>query len=190
MNIPRHASAARRATLSFLVLAVLVFAVFVGSALAANLVSNGGFETDSNGDGIPNKWGASGGITPADKRVCNQSYAGACSFKMVGDGDYKYLYQEITISGLALDEFTLSARVKGKDLDIGTGLARVRMAIHNTSGGYTNYEFALSEGTSPWNLYQVVGSASGDYDSIFIYLELIADSGKVWFDKVKLVAVP
>ena len=56
MNIPRHASAERRATLSFLVLAVLVLAVFVGSALAAstNLVKNGSFEKDSDHDGIPN----------------------------------------------------------------------------------------------------------------------------------------
>ena len=188
MGITKQGSRTRRLMLAG-VLAALAVAVIAGSALAAALVKNGSFERDSNGDGIPNGW-TGGSLTPADKRVCNQSYAGACSFKMVGDGDYKYLYQEITISGLALDEFTLSARVKGKDLDIGTGLARVRMAIHNTSGGYTNYEFALSEGTSPWNLYQVVGSASGDYDSIFIYLELIADSGKVWFDKVKLVAVP
>ena len=71
-----------RRVLRALLLAAIAVALFAGSAVAAggNLVKNGSFEKDSNGDGIPNSW-VGANLTPADKRVCNQSYAGTCSFK-------------------------------------------------------------------------------------------------------------
>src|SRR3990172_12470257 len=84
------------------VLAAFAVALLAGSALAAsgNLVKNGSFEKDSNGDGIPNAWSGSA-LTPGDKRVCNQSQAGACSFKMVAASPYafKNLNQCIGLTG-------------------------------------------------------------------------------------------
>src|SRR3972149_4301150 len=99
-----------------LLLAAFAVALIAGSALAAstNLVKNGSFEKDGNGDGIPNDWNGVN-LTLADKRVCNQSKAGSCSFKAVGDGTTKYLYQVIAVSGGSGNEFNLSAWTKGKN---------------------------------------------------------------------------
>jgi len=194
MNIPRHASAERRATLSFLVLAVLVLAVFVGSALAAstNLVKNGSFEKDSDHDGIPNSWTGSS-LTLADKRVCNQSKAGACSFRFVGASDHKSLGQVISVGGLAGADFNFSFWAKGKNLNY-ADTARVYLEIHHVDGTSDYYTYNTAGATTPWTLYQQLGvEATKDFDYIridLIYLHTAPDTGKVWFDKVKLVPVP
>ena len=93
-----------RRVLASLLLAAFGVAALAGSALAASLVKNGSFEKDSNGDGIPNNWLGNFNFTPADKRVCNQSHAGTCSFRLVGDGNNKFLSQELAISGIDGDQ--------------------------------------------------------------------------------------
>jgi hypothetical protein len=179
-----------RAMLAALLLAALVVAIVAGSALAAsaNLVKNGSFEKDTNGDGIPNKWAALGSSS-LDKRVCNQSYAGACSFKMVGESVNKFLVQELAISGDAGDEFKLSAWTKGKDIDT-TGNAQVIVYFNHTGGGTSEWSFDIPDGTSPWTLRQVPATAGSNYDSISIAIYNSIVSGKMWVDKVKVVAIP
>jgi len=178
-----------RAALAAFLLAGLAVAIVAGNALAAstNLVKNGSFEKDSNGDGVPNQWTGIN-LTPADKRVCNQSKAGSCSFKMVGDGTTKYLYQVIAVSGGSGNEFNLSAWTKGKNIT--GGLAYVYVQFNHTGGGDNNVLITIPAGTSPWTLRQEPATAAADFDSITIALQLNADSGKVWVDKVKLVLLP
>ena len=172
-------------------------AALAGSALAAtgNLVKNGSFEKDGNGDGIPNNWFGGYSITSADKRVCNQSYVGDCSFKMVGDTNYKNLGQCINFvpeSTVAGDKFKLKIWIKGKAIDVGAGEAQVYITFYDTGGaGQLNYDtFSIPGGTSAWAMHQVSEAATADYNQICIYLVFEADSGKVWFDKVSLVYVP
>jgi hypothetical protein len=174
-----------------LVLTALILAVLVGSALAAGkLVKNGSFERDNNGDGLPNKW-AGGGLTAADKRVCNKSYGGSCSFKMVGDDTYKLLTQDIALSGLAGDEFTLSAWTKGKNIVDGGGYAAFNVGFSHTAGGGSfQWVDAMPEGSSPWTLRQLPVTAPENYDSMVVTLVVVIDSGKVWFDKVIVAPVP
>jgi len=185
---PSSTPRTRRAVLAALLLVSLILA---GSALAAGkLVKNGSFEKDGNGDGIPNNWNP-GSLTPADKRVCNQSYAGSCSFKMVADGTVKVLKQLIIVSGVAGEEFILSAWTKGKDLVLGGGEARIYLVFNHTDGSNNAWYFDIPAGTSAWTLSQVSGQADENYDYITISLQFIEpSSGKVWADKVKLVAVP
>jgi len=185
---------AGRALLPAGLLAALALAILVGSALAAtNLVANGSFEKDTNGDGIPNKW-AGISLTAADKRVCNQSYAGACSFKMVGDGNSKALYQIILISGVSGDQFNLVVWTKGKDIDYGGGNIGWGMYFHNPEDGLWYLGGGLGnsdDGSSPWTLSSLYVSATAPtFDAIKVQLFFKADSGKAWFDKVKLLAVP
>ena len=186
--IPKHTSTSSRIALAAVLLAVLALAVLAGSALAAALVKNGSFEKDSNGDGIPDNW-TPDSLTSSDKRVCNQSHVGACSFKMVGDGDAKFLYQVIDISGLAGDEFTLKAWTKGKNIVEG-GIPTARAWIQFNPPGYPDgyYYVFIPPGNTPWTLRQLTVPAPEDYDSVTIGVEvLFTTSGKVWFDKVKLV---
>jgi hypothetical protein len=189
-SLIQHSS--KRRILPALLLAAFAVAALVGSALAASLVKNGSFEKDTNGDGIPNKWTGNFNLTPADKRVCNQSYAGACSFKMVGDGSSKSLSQELDIQGLASEEFILSAWTKRKDIVYATGgYAGVFVRFNHTDGSNNAWAIITTDATSPWTLGQVSATAFENFDSITIILDYyIADSGKWWVDKVKLVAAP
>jgi hypothetical protein len=161
-----------------LVLAALAVAVLAGSALAANLVGNGSFE---NGGDIPDDWAGGGAITPADKRVCNQSYAGACSFKMVGDGDEKSLYQIGSVSGNAGDKFILKLWTKGKNVG-SSGTATILLRI----GTEDDKLITLPPGNSGWTLRKISLTATEAFSSIFVSMDQDVTTGKLWFDKVKL----
>jgi hypothetical protein len=174
-----------------LLLAALALALFAGSALAYDLtkLKNPSFEKDSNGDGIPNAW-APTSLNPGTKRVCNQSYAGSCSFKMTGDGSINYLVQEtLYSSGPAGIQATVSAYTKGKSIVNGGGLARVWVEFNYSGGSDDANSFTLDPGNSPWTLGQATLTATEDFDSITIWLEMSAASGKMWVDKIKVVAV-
>ena len=161
----------------------------VGFQANTNYVSNGSFEKDSNGDGLPNSWLA-GALGAGDKRVCNQSVAGSCSFKMVGDGSLKSIYQIIPLTNPNVgDEFKLKVWTKGKALDLSGGQARIIVRFFD--GGFLGNSASLDipSGTSAWTLRQVSVTAAADYDEIWIFVQLDANSGKAWFDKVSLVYV-
>jgi len=187
MSIPNPGWPTRRPLWAGVLIASLCLAILAGSALAANLVKNGSFEKDSNGDGLPNSWelNIEAGSIDGDKRVCNQSYAGECSFKMVGDTTNKSLFQSIPVGGPAGTEVNFSVRTKGKLLTGGFTYAFVQ--FYHTGGGSNSETFIFPGGTTPWTLYQFSVAASQNFDSIGIGFFISADSGKVWFDKVKLV---
>jgi hypothetical protein len=173
-------------------LASMALAIVAGSALAAsgNLVKNGSFEKDNDHDGIPNGW-TGVNLTLADKRVCNQSKAGSCSFKAVGDGTDKVLIQDIAASGLANDQLTLSAWTKGKNIVLGAGVSRLVFRFNYTDFTDEYVNFNIPAGTTAWTLRQQPLQATKDFASISIFIpELSADSGKLWVDKVSLVRVP
>jgi hypothetical protein len=110
---------------------------------------------------------------------------------MVADGNTKELYQVVPISGLAGDEFKLSAWTKAKLLVLDSGIARAFVIFWHTSGGtHDLFTLNISPGTSSWTLRQVSATASASYNSMTIGLQTTASSGKLWFDKLKLVEVP
>ena len=188
-----RSSRAGRAVLAAL-LCAFGAAALAGSALAAtgNLVKNGSFEKDGNGDGIPNAWSGSA-LTSGDKRVCNQSQAGACSFKMVAASPYafKNLNQCIGLTGTnAGDEYNFRAWTKGKGLDLAGGEATLYVDFYDGGIIIDSDYYSLPAGTSPWTLRQIPATAAADYDAICIALALDANAGKIWFDKVSLVYVP
>jgi hypothetical protein len=180
---------ARRAGLGALLCAFgAALAVFVGVALAANPIKNGSFESDTNGDGMPNKW--SGYLLgPADKRVCNQSKAGNCSFRMVGNAAAdKFLFQgQLAISGGPGDTYELKVWVKTKDFLNGAGHAEISLTLYQTDDGNELYSASIDEGTLGWTLYTLAFAASESYDGALVQVEFFQVTGKAWFDKVKLV---
>ena len=179
-----------RRVVAALLLAAVAFAIFAGSALAAGLLTNGSFETDTDLDGIPDSWDGNANLTSKDKRVCNQSYAGACSFKMVAQGTTKVLdYSSDLGSGTAGDKFKLKAWTKGKDIVNVGGQAQVWVQINLTGGGTSSVSINLPPGSSPWTSRKETVEASADYDTIFVYVYVNASSGKAWFDKVVLTQV-
>jgi len=186
-SISKNMSKPSRTVFASLLLGALTLAVLASSALAANnLLRNGGFEKDTNGDGVPNGWTRLYTV-PSHKQVCNQSYAGACSFKF-GQATYNYLYQNISVNGLAGDEFTLSLWAKTKDLVVGGGSYYYSIEIFHTDNISSDTSGAgLNAGTTGWSKHQNGLVASESYDEIQVIIFFNPDSGKAWFDKVKLV---
>ena len=180
-RFPRAASAA-------FLLAVFVLAIFASSALAAstNLVKNGSFEKDGNGDGIPNDWAdlSGGGIAP--KRVCNQSYAGACSLKVVIDGFEKQVQQSFALDGLEGQDYKLTFWAMGKGLVNGVG--KVYFVV--SFGGILQSSNSVEVGNSPWTKISLIATADQDFDLVGVWLYSNAEGGKAWIDKVKMVALP
>jgi hypothetical protein len=175
----------RRPLWASFLLAALAGALLAGSALAAALIKNGSFEKDTNGDGVPNKWGGYL-LSAADKRVCGTSAAGDCSFKMKADSNYKNLSQFVAQSGLDGDSFTFSAYIRQKDLVLGVGGARLAVIFNHTDGSDNTVFIEVPAGTDPWTYYSVTAYADENYDDILILIICESDSGKIWFDKVKL----
>jgi hypothetical protein len=191
---PGRSSPAGRAVLAALLCAfgaaAFALAIFAGDAQAqvgiqakTNFVINGSFEI---GGSPPASWGGVS-LTSADKRVCNKSYAGDCSFKFVGDNTYKYLYQCIDFTNTdAGNEFKFKAWTKGKNL--AGGAATFYVEFYN-AGSSVNYEYVnIPSGTYPWAWHKVSATADADYDEICMWL-VSQDAGKLWVDKVSLVYV-
>jgi hypothetical protein len=180
-------------------LAVVVFAGFAQDAqaqgeindigiLATNFVSNGSFE---KGSAIPKNWfEGDDTLTSKDKRVCNQSYAGSCSFKMVGDTTQKWLVQCKDYSGTdAGNKFKLKAWAKGKALNLGVGEAKIYVDFYDGENFVNSKNVSVGVGTFGWTSRQFSATAQADYTTICIFLQLVAEGGTVWFDKVSLVYV-
>ena len=175
--------------------AALALAIFAGdtrnaqaqvSIQAGNLLLNGSFET---GGSPPASW-LGGALTSGDKRACNQSYAGACSFKMVGDATSKYLYQCFDFdpnTTLVGDRLKVKAWTKVKAINLGGGYAGILLTIKKTGTTISSGEISIPGGTSAWTSRQASATAAEySYDQVCVHLYLEADSGKIWFDKVSL----
>jgi len=184
----------RRLALGAVLLAAAVLVILTGhtqSALAAgNLVSNPSFEQDIDGNGIPDGW-TPYDLTSADKRVCNQSYVGACSFKMQVDGTGKILYQDILVGGGVGESYKFTFWVKGKNIPSGDDQYIVIYFFH-TDGSIESVYLIVPSGNFAWTKYVLNTTSDEPYDSLEIQINELTGSsgGKLWVDKMKLVRSP
>ena len=184
----------RRPIAAGLILAALAVAFLAGSALAAsNLVKNGSFEKDSDGDGIPNNW-LGNNLTLADKRVCKQSYDGSCSLKMTGDGTVKFLYQDVysTPGGIG-ESYKLTFYMKGKAINQGGfDLFRVQFVIlHEDGNSFDSLEQVVPQGNSPWAKYSINLTSTEVYEGVRVRIfQEGGPSGKLWIDKINVKEIP
>jgi hypothetical protein len=184
----KHSSETSRAGLGAILLAAFILAVFAGSALAAgNLVKNGSFEKDGNGDGMPNNWFDNGSSGPIPMRNCKQSYAGSCSLKFAFDDLGKYVKQNIATGGNSYESYKLTFWVKTKQVVAGVGVIRIDLRFLPSSG--YNYIY-VPEGSATWTKYSITLESTADFTSMYIEILANPESGKAWFDKVKLVGLP
>ena len=190
-NVSKHSSKPGARAILVLLLVALAMAMLAGSALAAggNLVKNASFEGGTHSIGIPNHWDDFS-IVIDPKRVCNQSYVGECSLKVFMDGNEKLLQQLIFVGGNDGDTFKLDFWVKRKELVWGSGSLRIGFFFHRPDTSVEPYFYYLNAGTVTWTHFVYFPSATQDFDYMYIHILSDADSGKAWFDKVRLVEVP
>ncbi len=86
-----------------------------------NLVANGSFENDANGDSLPDGW-TTAGLESGDGLVADVAYDGNRSLYVRGaSGRAKAAVQRIPLSGAAGDVFTLGALSRAAGLELGGG---------------------------------------------------------------------
>ena len=198
-SLTAHNSKPRRRVLAALLLAAFALAVLAGSAhntqareLASGPITvlNKSFEIKADGNTLPKDWDDfSSGIIP--RRDCKKSVKGSCSLRFNLDDNTKIVQQVINVSGLAGETYKLDFWVKGKEVVGGGGAVFIGFLYHHVDGSNNFLDVILIEGTSAWeHIPSPQITAAEDYDYILIKFESTAESGKVWFDKVKLVEVP
>jgi hypothetical protein len=154
-----------------------------------NLLVNGGFEADSNSDGVPDGW--SGKNLIKDKRKCNKpdkqvAYEGSCAFVFCGS-EKATLSQNAQIAGEAGDLLTLDAMVaaKGALVDAKIGL-KVVYQDDGLEAGKLNLVIDAAGDYPPYS-----GSAVVANDGIEkLKVKIQQRSGKVSVDAVRLRVEP
>jgi hypothetical protein len=156
--------------------------------LPIELVANGGFESDGDDDGIPERWTPSS-LTAADGRVCADN--GACVVKMRGNATGKQLFHIIRHAGQAGDTLTFRARSRAQGVpSTGGGSYRALLTIFHDDGSEQNVSLNFSPGKHPFERLTNAVVAAEDYFKIRVRVDYGRPSGVVRFDSVSLVLEP
>ena len=155
--------------------------------LPFELVGNGGFQSDRNEDGIPERWTPTL-LTPADGRACSDG--GPCIVKMRGNGNLKRLEHVIRVEGAAGDAFTFRARSRAKDVPTTPGAYRAVVAIVHADGSQQSTTLNFSTGKHGFERLTQQVTANEDYDEIRVRVEYGKFGGVVRFDSVSLEREP
>lgn len=156
------------------------------ACLPMELVSNGGFQSDGNPDGIPLQWAATA-FTPSDGRACSDD--GACILKLRGNAAVKRLTQTVLITGAAGDSLTFKARSRAKDVPA-LGAYRATATILHADGSKQKVTLDFSAGKHGFERLSQQVTAAESYEGITIAIEYGRSSGIVRFDSVSLLLNP
>lgn len=154
---------------------------------SGELITNGSFETDANGDAKPDGWIVSALVSA--KRVCDGGpyiTDGICALQVkygIGGGNVK---QKIPGSALATGtELDLAAMVTGKNVPAGT-IIKVKV---KTQTGTTPLTLPVPTGTyasQPVSLPTIVTDAQGI--RVIVVVAYPASGGKLYVDEMSLFA--
>jgi hypothetical protein len=151
-----------------------------------NLLTNGSFEIDvAVPIGAPDSWKAKNLnlSTTTDGLDCDPGNFsdGACSMRFVGDGNGSKIQQDINLTGLAGDAFTLT--FDSKSLNASTeGSYSVTLSIFHTNGGKDKVKLNVPEGTNSWSDYVINLEATRNYKKLRVQIKYTGNAGFVWFD--------
>ncbi|HEX2618584.1 MAG TPA: right-handed parallel beta-helix repeat-containing protein [Phototrophicaceae bacterium] len=166
---------------------------FNGTIPPIELLFNGDFEYDSDGDKIPDEW--QGKQLTGDKRKCNQvgeppvAYSGECAVRFKGStGEHAKLQQTIVLENFDFaqnDLLTLSAYVRMKGDNV---KGKIVAVVTYADSGLPQSKISLVLQSSP-DYTEVSGSTSLQSDAITKIKVMIihkSSSGKVWIDEMSL----
>jgi glucose/arabinose dehydrogenase len=159
---------------------------FTPPAVEGEMVRNGSFEKDKNGDGIPNQWTVAGGVQA--RRVCNGKGVtdGACALRIRNGTGGGRVLQKIAADGLISGTtLNLSLMVTGKNVPAG---AKVKLQVV-TDAGKTVYTLPLPSGTfttQPFSHTPIVTTAQGK--TLKVVIAYPTGGGKVYVEEVSVMA--
>ena len=157
-----------------------------------NLVPNGSFEADADGNGIPDGWSA---ITSPTAPVIDRAvaHAGSRSLRLGRPtfGDTGYLRTEIAVRPDR--EYTISGWMRSAAVQptappglTYSDLSPARLMIQEYAGSTvvdTGYLFGYTD-TADWNRQFLGIRTAKDATSLRLTLKLIRGSGTVWYDQI------
>lgn len=151
--------------------------------LPLEMVANGGFQSDRDGDQIPQRWTGTL-LTGKDRRACGEN--GNCFFKMRGNGNLKRLQHVVRHAGSAGDTFTFRARSRAAGVPTTGGAYRATLTIVHTDGSKQGVTLAFSTGKHGFERLSQEITATEDYAELRVAVEYGKFGGVVRFDSVGL----
>ncbi len=113
----------------------------------SNLLMNPSFETDSDGNGMPNNWSMQNRTSSTDKRVSTYKMDGSYAFYMKClQGKSKYVYQEV--SGKWLEGKTITFTANSKTVNVSGSVPTIDIIVTHSDGSKKTLTTALLPATS------------------------------------------
>jgi uncharacterized repeat protein (TIGR01451 family) len=133
----------------------------VGEQGSGGVFQNGSFEIDTTpADGQPDGWVLKVN-TATDMLDCTTASDGMCSYKIVGTGKARKLYQKFSTTNPA-GSYVLG--ISGK-ADAVTGTPKVKLSVTFGNGVKKGYTLELPEGTYDWTPYSLPFSTTKAWKS-------------------------
>ncbi|MBC8170888.1 MAG: FG-GAP repeat protein [Anaerolineae bacterium] len=168
----------------------------------AELLINGGFETDIDADKIPDDWQAKATITAkSDKLKCNKpgklvAHTGNCAFMFRGNADGKVSKIQQTLSDVSgfVDGVPITFSVFIDPGIVGPGTKIGKVAITYTDGSKSKLQLQIPIDASG---YQLIGYTEtlnipegASVEKVKIQFSYVASTGKFYLDDVSLSVNP
>jgi hypothetical protein len=119
-----------------------------------------------------------------DGQDCTTFTDGACSMRIVGDGNGKKIKQQVIVTGSGGDSLTLTFDSMGDTVPVSGGKYRVQVKVFYTNGTKGSFKLDLPGGDNAWTPYVVNFSPTRAYNKIELRFMYSRSSGTVWFDNV------
>ena len=159
--------------------------VNIGDQGSSTVFQNGGFEIDANpADGQPDFWLLKTNLT-TDMNDCATASSGTCSFKIVGTGGGRKLWQ-LFDSTNAAGPYTLGISAKA---DAITGIPKVKLSVTYQGGGKKGFTLKLPVGTYDWTAYTLPITTTKQWKSAKLTISW-KGKGTLHVDDVLISAAP
>jgi uncharacterized repeat protein (TIGR01451 family) len=157
----------------------------VGEQGTGSVFQNPGFEIDTTpADGQPDGWVLNVNQV-TDMNDCTTSASGACSFKIVGTGKGRKLYQSFGSTNPA-GTYTLGISAKA---DAISGAPKVKLTVTPIKGKKKTYKLVLPIGTYDWTPYSVQFTTSQQWKAAKLTIQW-KGKGTLHVDDVVMSAAP
>ena len=166
------------------------------TAPTVNLLMNGGFEVDANGDKLPDGWtGKKTATANPDKIKCDKAdkkfaHSAPCAFmfKGNGDGSTSKLSQKVNDTSAFVhdSQVSLSAWVDRRSAPVGTRFAQVKIAYSDGSKDKLKLNIPVSEGYIQQTDSVLLDLTGKTVKSVKVDLRHDSPKGKFFVDDVAL----
>ena len=154
------------------------------------LTQNGGFETDMDGNRVPDFW-AGQGWAAGDKRLCGKPSkvrSGVCSVKFKLGAGGNILVQSVDVSAINLqDELSLSGYALASQPD--SCVKAILIATFETVPAAKTVEKTCLPVSAVWTPFAVQATITDTVTALKLKLKT-SGTGNLWLDDVMLEAVP